>query len=161
MVCDRPVQALVDGGLPVEVARGYVAGHPELEWTADHCGQLVTDLTFRLPMLSWADGRAARTWVYDFRWPAPGTRQAMHCLELPFAWDLLDADGVAAVAGPNPPAALATGMHAAWVRFVSSDGPGWDTWNGHNPRVFGGEQRDSYAPERLLAAALAQRVAPA
>lgn len=49
----------------------------------------------------------------------------MHCIDLPFAWDLLDADGVETVAGSDPPPALAECMHRAWVSFVVDGDPGW------------------------------------
>jgi hypothetical protein len=39
------------------------------------------------------------------------------------------------------------------VRFVRRGDPGWPRWDGHNPHVFGGEQRDTYGPTRLLDAA--------
>ncbi|MFZ0530070.1 MAG: hypothetical protein WAL91_05990, partial [Propionicimonas sp.] len=149
-----PVQALADGGLPIEVARDYVAGQSELAWTADVCGQLVTDLTFRVPLLGWADARPARTWLYDFRWPAPGLGLSTHCLELPFTWDLLGADGVAIVTGDDPPQDLADAMHSAWVRFITAGTPGWSTWDGRNARVFGSSLTDTYAAGRRLAEAL-------
>jgi para-nitrobenzyl esterase len=45
-------------------------------------------------------------------------------------------------------------MHSAWVRFIATGDPGWDPWAGDNPRVFGAEQRDTYAISRTLDAAL-------
>ena len=108
---------------------------------------------FRIPTLRWADTHGPRTWTYDFRWASPALGMAFHCLELPFAWDLLGAEGVTAVAGPNPPQELADEMHAAWVRFIATGDPGWSTWNGHNACVFAAEQTDTYAASRLLAAA--------
>jgi para-nitrobenzyl esterase len=69
-------------------------------------------------------------------------------------WDVLDAEGVTAVCGDHPPHALADEMHAAWVRFIATGNPGWGEWTGHNAYVFGGEQTDTYAPTRLLAAGL-------
>jgi para-nitrobenzyl esterase len=148
-----PVAALSEGGLSVEAARAYVAGQPELTWTADLCAQLITDLTFRLPSVTCADARPDRTWVFDFRWPSPMMGLSFHCLDLPFAWDLLDADGVGASAGPRPPQELAASMHAAWVRFIASGDPGWPSWDGHNAKVLGGPQADHYAVARLLAPA--------
>ena len=162
-----PVEALVAGGMDVEAARAYVAGQPELSGAALVVGQLGTDLTFRIPTLRWADAHGPRTWVYDFRWPTPLVGLAYHCLDLPFAWDLLDAEGVAAVCGDRPPQDLADAMHGAWVRFITSGDPGWNAWDGHNPRVFGGSAdtygptadrygpaADTYEPTRTLAATL-------
>ena len=148
-----PVLALSDAGVPRDAARAYVEAQPELTWTADLCGQVVTDLTFRIPLLAWADSRPRHTWLYDFRWPAPGLGLSTHCLELPFTWDLLGE--AAAVVGPHPPQELADAMHEAWVRFIIGGDPGWPSWNCHNARVFGAGQADTYQASRTLATALA------
>jgi para-nitrobenzyl esterase len=42
------------------------------------------------------------TYLYEFRWPGAG-----HCVDLPFVFDLLDAEGVATVADHDPPQGLA------------------------------------------------------
>jgi len=147
------VQVLADAGLPRDPSRAYVEAQPELTWTADLCGQVVTDLTFRIPLLAWADSRPDRTWLYDFRWPAPGVGLSVHCLELPFTWDVLE--DAAAVVGKCPPRELADEMHGAWVRFIASGDPGWASWDGHNARVFGANRSDTYGPSRTLAAAVA------
>jgi len=147
------VQVLADAGLPRDPSRAYVEAQPELTWTADVCGQVVTDLTFRMPLLAWADSRPDRTWLYDFRWPAPGVGLSVHCLELPFTWDVLE--DAAAVVGPCPPRELAEEMHGAWVRFIASGDPGWASWDGHNARVFGANRSDTYVASRTLAAAVA------
>ncbi|MFF0752826.1 carboxylesterase/lipase family protein [Streptomyces sp. NPDC004267] len=92
-------------------------------------GQALTDVTFRAPSLAVADARAARsqpTWLYQFDWTSPVNGQAYHCLDLPFAFDLLDAEGVEAAAGPTPPKELADALHRAWVRFVTDGDPGAD-----------------------------------
>lgn len=149
-----PVDALTGGGLPAETAAAFVAASPELTSTAFQLGQLGTNFMFRIPTVHWADHHGPSTWTYDFRWPSPTLGMAFHCLELPFAWDLLGAEGVTAVAGPNPPQALADEMHAAWVRFIDGGNPGWAAWDGHNPHVFGAAQSDTYAVSRLLDAAL-------
>jgi para-nitrobenzyl esterase len=49
---------------------------------------------------------------------------ALHCAELPFVWDLLDAAGVRNVLGAEPPQELADAMHRAWVRFIANGDPG-------------------------------------
>jgi para-nitrobenzyl esterase len=64
--------------------------------------------------------------AYEFTWrstiPDLG---AVHCLDVPFAFDVLDAPGVVEVTGPNPPQSLADAMHGAWVRFVTTGDAGW------------------------------------
>ena len=147
------VQVLADAGLPRDQSRAYVEAQPELTWTADLCGQVVTDLTFRMPLLAWADSRPDLTWVYDFRWPAPGVGLSIHCLELPFTWDVLPR--AVAVVGSDPPQELADELHSAWVRFISGGDPGWPSWDGRNARVFGAGEADTYLASRTLAAAVA------
>jgi para-nitrobenzyl esterase len=149
-----PVAALTEGGLPADTAAAFVAASPELTSTAAQLGQLGTNFMFRIPTLRWADNHGPRTWMYDFRWPSPTLGMAFHCLELPFTWDCLGAEGVTDVAGPTPPQDLADRMHADWVRFIATGDPGWSAWTGDNPQVFGGEQRDTYAISRALDAAL-------
>ena len=93
-------------------------------------GQLMTELSFRVPMITWADLRgSAPTWLYDFRLRHSETGLAAHCAELPFAWDLLDAPQVAASCDPNPPQELADLMHRGWVAFVHDHVAPWAVWD--------------------------------
>jgi para-nitrobenzyl esterase len=97
---------------------------------ADWVGQAVTDRTFRVPALRVAEARSGGpgpTFHYEFQWhsPALGGIGAVHCLDLPFVFDVLDDDHVAVVAGDAPPQDLADRMHAAWVAFVRDTDPGW------------------------------------
>ncbi|MBD0671379.1 carboxylesterase/lipase family protein [Streptomyces sp. CBMA156] len=93
-------------------------------------GDAITDWLFRAPALAIAEARSERrrpTWLYQFDWSgtAPGrTGQAFHCIDLPFAFDLLDAEGVTAALGTHPPRALADAVHTAWVAFVRDLDPG-------------------------------------
>jgi para-nitrobenzyl esterase len=93
-------------------------------------GQVMTEYMFRMPLVDVVEARRrggpAGTWLYDFRWESPMSDLAAHCFELPFVWDLLDADGVTAVLGARPPASLAADMHGTWVRFVTEGDPGWE-----------------------------------
>jgi para-nitrobenzyl esterase len=96
-------------------------------------GQLMTEFTFQVPMITWADLRVAsgadgRTWLYDFRLRHSETGLAAHCAELPFAWDLLDAPQVAQSCDPDPPQELADLMHRGWVRFVQDHRAPWPAW---------------------------------
>ncbi|MGY1857192.1 carboxylesterase/lipase family protein [Modestobacter sp. SYSU DS0290] len=127
-------EVLVQAGLPPEAAAEFLGDHPELTEPAQQLAQLRTEATFRLPLLRWAEARAARgsaadrTWLYDFRFRGTTAGLAVHCAELPFAWDLLDAPGVPAALGATPPQSLADAMHAAWVRFIRDGDPGWPRW---------------------------------
>lgn len=100
-------------------------GHPAVV-----LGQLMTELTFRVPLISWSDLRPpGTTWLYDFRLRHGDTGLASHCADLPFAWDLLDAPQVAASCGPNPPQELADLMHRGWVRFIRDHVAPWPAWD--------------------------------
>jgi para-nitrobenzyl esterase len=88
-------------------------------------GQALTDAIFRGPSLALAENHAHHelpTWLYHFTWGS-----AAHCVEIPFAFDLLDAERVTAATGPNPPQSLADAMHGAWVAFIRDldPGPNW------------------------------------
>ncbi|GAA3625421.1 carboxylesterase/lipase family protein [Microlunatus ginsengisoli] len=91
-------------------------------------GQLITDATFRSKVVRWADARRGPTWTYDFRFAGP-TGMALHCADLPFAWDNLGAELVEASDGPNPPQALADAMHGAWVQFITGQVAPWPAWD--------------------------------
>ena len=99
-------------------------------------GQAVTDMMFRIPALRACTSRTqahAGTFRYEFRWRTDVLQLgSVHCLDLPFAWDLLDADGVEAVAGTAPPQQLADRMHHAWVDFVSTGDAGWASYRNEN-----------------------------
>lgn len=73
-----------------------------------------------------------RAWVYEFAWPSPsygGRLGACHSLEIPFVFDTLRTEGVAATVGPEPPQQIADEMHAAWVAFASTGDPGWAAYD--------------------------------
>ncbi|MFF9198221.1 carboxylesterase/lipase family protein [Streptomyces sp. NPDC014779] len=130
-----PLPVLLGGlGLTGDRAAAFAEAYADTD-PAGHFGQALTDLTFRAPSLAVADARAEReqpTWLYQFEWTSPTTGQAHHCLDLPFAFDLLDAEGVPAAAGPTPPRALADALHRAWVAFVTDADPGPD-WPSYTP----------------------------
>ncbi|MFJ8668747.1 carboxylesterase/lipase family protein [Streptomyces sp. NPDC093600] len=110
----------------------YASGDP-----ARLFGQALTDTTFRAPSLAVADARAVRerpTWLYEFAWRSPVNGMAFHCLDLPFGFDLLDAEGVTAAAGEAPPRALADAMHRAWVSFVCDQDPG-EGWPSYTAEI--------------------------
>lgn len=96
-----------------------------------------TDWGFRIPTLRLAEARTAPTWVYEFRWEnplLPAGLGSAHATDNAFVRD--DLDGVLAygkageaMVGPNPPAALATQMHDAWVRFAKTGDPGWPQYD--------------------------------
>lgn len=96
-------------------------------------GRIMTDYAFRFcvarTLAARDNNREAGTFAYDFRFTNPTDGIAGHCIELPFTWDCLDSDNVAASAGPNPPQHLADTAHAAWVAFIRDGDPGWPSYD--------------------------------
>ncbi|ROQ41576.1 para-nitrobenzyl esterase [Frondihabitans sp. PhB188] len=92
--------------------------------------QLVTSALFRTAVPRIATARqtadpAARTWAYDFAGRRFEADPSGHCSDIPFAWDLLDAEGVPVVLGDTPSQALADRMHADWVGFIADGAAPW------------------------------------
>ncbi|MEU5219977.1 carboxylesterase family protein [Streptomyces sp. NPDC020807] len=124
-----PVPLVLGGlGLGSERIDAFTKAYAETD-EALLFGQALTDVTFRAPNLALADARAARrqpTWLYEFAWRSPATGISFHCLDVPFAFDVLGTEGVTAAAGEAPPQALADAVHRAWVAFVTDQDPGAD-----------------------------------
>jgi len=125
--------AAVLGGLGVNPAtiEAYVAEHEGLG-TAALVGQFVTDHMFRAPTLNLAEIRTATgapTWLYRFSWPSPTMGGAVHCIDVPFMWDVLGDAHVAAIAGTEPPRAIAEDLHASSVAFIATGQPGWPAYD--------------------------------
>ncbi|MGC4173897.1 carboxylesterase/lipase family protein [Demequina sp.] len=125
-------------------------------------GQVVTDATFRCHVANWGvlrGGATAPTWVYDFRWEstAPGVHGAAHCVDVPFGFDILDAEGVAEAVGDAPPSALADAVHGDWLAVINGEGvKAADHRDRFSTIVYGAdasraEQVGAYAFERELA----------
>ncbi|WP_159500218.1 carboxylesterase/lipase family protein [Microbacterium sp. 18062] len=92
--------------------------------------QLSVVSTFRAPAVHVASRRVAggageRTWLYDFAYHSPVDGLSAHCYDLPFAWDLLHADGVERVLGEAAPSALADEMHGRWLEFARTARVPW------------------------------------
>lgn len=115
-------------GLRGPKRRAYLQANADVKalGTAAVMGRYLTDSIFRtfIPRLLEARG-SAPTWVYRFSWRSPVHDCAFHCLEVPFFFDVLDNDGVAAIAGDDPPQVLANELHAGASRFLSDGDPGW------------------------------------
>ncbi|MFE4198660.1 carboxylesterase/lipase family protein [Paenarthrobacter sp. NPDC056912] len=147
-------------GVSTETAGMYAADRPGLD-SAQLLGQFVTDSMFRAPALRVAEARAgstAPTWMYRFAWRSPVTGEAGHCLDVPFFFDLIDAERVTAIAGSEPPASLAADVHGAAVSFIRTGQPGWMPWDAgtHQIRVYDlptTDIDDGYADVRPLQAA--------
>jgi para-nitrobenzyl esterase len=150
-------QLKVDAG----TRQAYLAanGPQRRKGTAAVLGRFVGDHVFRSGVLRAAEARGdAATWVYRFSWSSPVIGWACHCLDVPFWFDCLDADGVPDLAGEQPPRALAGAMHGSAVAFIREGEPGWPAWStaSGTTRVFGGDPSrpdvvaDGYASVRAL-----------
>ncbi|WP_029150481.1 carboxylesterase/lipase family protein [Microbacterium indicum] len=119
--------------------------------------QLAISQVFRAPLarnaaLRSAHGAAERTWLFDFAHHSPVDGAAAHCLDVPFAWDVLAADGVDRVLG-DAPQALADEMHADWVGFIRTGEMPWDP-SAVGARTYGADapyDPDDYALDAELA----------
>lgn len=125
---------LTSMGLSDEKLKTYSA-HVGSTSAHDVLGQAMTDRAFRAPLAALLEDRAATgapTFGYQFSWGSPlfdGVVGACHCVDVPFAFDNLDAERVTdGLHGPNPPQELADEMHTAFVRFVSESEPGWPAY---------------------------------
>ena len=97
----------------------------------------MTDAMFRVPAVRMAEARGgARTWMYESRWRSPTGFGAVHCLDVPFVFDVLDAEAVAVVAGDEPPQVLADSMHRTWVDFIKDGQAAWSTYESENRAVM-------------------------
>ena len=115
-------------GLERAARSPYLAANREVAklGSAAVVGRYLTDRLFRTLALRIARARgAAPTWLYRFSWASPKSGRAVHCLDVPFFFDCLDAERVDVVAGGAPPQALADEVHGGAVAFVMSGDPGW------------------------------------
>jgi para-nitrobenzyl esterase len=117
-------------GLSGDAIDAYRAERPD-DSPGELLAAIMTDWMFGIPAVRVAEARVGgpgRTFMYEFAWRSPmmgGALGACHALELPFTFSNLDAEGVAWLAGDDPPADLAATMHAAWVAFITTGDPGW------------------------------------
>ena len=120
-------------------------------------GQAVTDQMFRIHATrlgSARRGAGGRTFLYQWAWRSPGMDGAIgaaHCIDIPFAFDNLDAPGGERALGTRPPQDLADKVHRAWVNFVTGGDPGWPpyTLEERSTMVFDEESRVVDDPLRI------------
>jgi len=91
---------------------------------------VLTDSVFRIPAIRLLEAQAphARTYGYEFRYPSPSFGAA-HAVEIPFAFDNLDAPGASFFVGDatDDMRSLSTLMADTWVAMATSGSPG-DDW---------------------------------
>lgn len=118
------------GATPEEATR-WLSSRPahEADGSMELLGRYATDAVFHSWIPRVAAARAAAnagpTWSYRFRWHGDSPPHAGHCIDVPFLFDRLDAQGVEAVAGQHPPQSLADEVHGAMVNFARDLNPGW------------------------------------
>ncbi|MFV0426983.1 MAG: carboxylesterase/lipase family protein [Beutenbergiaceae bacterium] len=157
----RPVLAAL--GVPAVLSRGYPRAYPDLP-VATLIGQALTNRAFRMPAVAIADARAgaaAPVGLWDFRWHS-SVGPARHCIDLPFAWDVLDGERVDRIAGPHPPQQLADEMSADIASFIHSAQLPWPGFSPSRPiaKVYDLPSwigRDPYRFERLALSAAGSR----
>jgi para-nitrobenzyl esterase len=130
---DMLTGAAMGYGLSEEALAIYRANRPDAS-PGEVLAALATDWMFRIPAIRVAEARAesaGNTYVYEFAWRSTardGILGACHALEIPFAFDTLDAEETTWITGEAPPQLLADEMHRAWVRFISEGEPGWEEY---------------------------------
>ncbi|GAA4380963.1 carboxylesterase/lipase family protein [Agromyces bauzanensis] len=147
--------------LPSAVRRAWLAENHDIRarGTAAVLGRFVTDRMFRTSVPTVARLRGdAPTWTYRFAWRSPVFDAAVHCVDVPFFFDCLDAVQVEPLAGSNPPQPLADEVHARAVAFVCDGDPGWPRYtpNRRIARVYdtpSADVSDAYAGVRSLLSA--------
>lgn len=132
----------------------------QTEGSAAMLGRYATDALLRSNVPRVAAARSATpgagpTWSYRFSWHADDPPRAGHCIDVPFVFDRLDAEGVDRVAGSAPPQGLADAVHGALVGLAKNGDPGWSRDDaGRGPsQVFDvpvHEQPDAYSSARAL-----------
>jgi para-nitrobenzyl esterase len=116
--------------------------------------QAVTDRGFRIPLARLLEERTEPTWAYQFAWHSPTQpdSSAMHCIDIPFAFDNLDAEGVTDRhrVGEGAPQHLADAMHREWVRFIKGGDVSWPAYDAERSvMVF--DERSAVVPDALRA----------
>ncbi|WP_394554856.1 carboxylesterase/lipase family protein [Agromyces sp. MMS24-JH15] len=139
-------------GIRGEQRRAYLAANRDVvaRGHAAVLGRVISDRMFRTAVVRIANARgAAPTWAYRTAFRSTVFDAAVHCVDVPFWFDCLDAEQVDPLTGPRPPQALADAMHRDAVAFIRDGEPGWPTWSTSpgTTRVFGGEASTGASPE--------------
>ena len=114
---------------------------PDDLWSA-----VLTDATFRMPMIELLDARhagaSAPSWEYLFTWPTPafgGVAGSCHALEIPFVFGVLENHGAELFLGGAVDSrllALSAAMQDAWISFARHGDPGHEgipAWPASDP----------------------------
>jgi carboxylesterase type B len=106
------------------------------ESARDLMSAVSTDTGFRQPSQRLCENRVGSntpTWMYWFTWPTPafgGTVGCCHALDIPFAFDNLDAEGVLMMTGDgNERSQIADRFSSEIVTFATHGHPSWSQFN--------------------------------
>lgn len=106
------------------------------ESARDLISAVSTDTGFRQPARRLCENRVASnspTWMYWFTWPTPafgGSIGCCHALDIPFAFDNLDAEGVLLMTGDSEERSqIADGFSSEIVSFAIHGHPSWSQFN--------------------------------
>ncbi len=125
-----------DGLQPEPALAAYRSWYPGAS-AGELLAAIQTDWYWRIPGLNIANAHASNarggaTYMYEFAWRGSpqfaGRLGAGHSMEIPFVFDTLGRR-TEPLHGANPPQALATRMHRAWVAFATSGDPGWPRYD--------------------------------
>jgi para-nitrobenzyl esterase len=156
------LNALLDRlGLDEAGRRAFRAMYPDAK-NGELRARAVTDCEFRVGPVRLAERRAAAgaapTFLYETAWQSPGLEKigAVHCIDVPFAFDCLDHEWAKHVCGNQGPQKMADAMHGAFVRFVTDGDPGFPAYDPDGKRatmVFDADSRvvnDQHAGLRAI-----------
>ncbi|MEY2473094.1 MAG: para-nitrobenzyl esterase [Actinomycetota bacterium] len=157
------LNALLDRlGLDEAGKRAFRSMYPKAK-NGELRARALTDSEFRVGPVRLAERRAALpeaapTFLYETAWQSPGLENigAVHCIDIPFAFDCLADEWAQNVCGGRAPQAMADAMHGAFVRFITDGDPGWAPYDPSGSRttmVFNADSRvfdDPHAPLRAI-----------
>lgn len=88
-------------------------------------GQLLSTYMFHIGLIDIARIRSStdagvHTWLYDYAQESSISNASMHCEDVPYAFNVLDAPGVENVLGYHPSQRLADDIHGLWVNFIAT-----------------------------------------
>ena len=122
--------ALRGAGLAANAEAVYAQSRPNAT-PGDMMAALMSDQTFRIPTLRFAESRVAAgapVWNFHFGWSSPafeGRLGAAHVVDVPFTFNTLASAQARPFLGGPGDRALADTMWSHWLKFVKTGNPGW------------------------------------
>lgn len=131
---EKFTNSIFDDKAPI-ARKTYEARRPS-EAARELISAVNTDISFRQPAQSLAEGRATSgtpAWMYWFTWASPafgGILGSCHALDIPFAFDNLDAPGADFLLGTDEDRqTLASRFADELVQFATHGHPSWEQFN--------------------------------